>query len=216
MTDRSAVIAGEMLSPVSFAERYVQRVQDLLNNLDIHAVAAVIDIFILARQRGSTIFFVGNGGSAATAEHFANDLAIGAAAGGGPLFRAISLTSNMALLTCIANDFGYDCVFERQLSNLMKAGDVVVGISASGNSPNVVKALEYAANNDGIPIAIVGFDGGLMKRVAQHVIHLASPKGDYGPVEDVQLVLDHLITQCLAELDRKTRGCESESCDPVA
>ena len=216
MTDRSTLTAGETFSPVAFAQRYVQRVQNLLKNLDINAVAAVIDVFVHARQRGNTIFFVGNGGSAATAEHFANDLTVGAASGGGPLFRAVSLASNMALLTCIANDFGYDCVFERQLSNLMKAGDVVVGISASGNSPNVVKALEYAANNAGIPIAIVGFDGGRMKNIAKHVIHLASPKGDYGPVEDVQLVLDHLITQCLAELDRKTRAPESEPCDPAA
>lgn len=200
---------------IEFVHGYIQRVQYLLKNLDLEAVASVIKVFISARETDNTIFFVGNGGSAATAQHFANDLSVGASLGGRPSFRAISLASNIATLTCIANDYGYAHVFERQLSNLMRSGDVVVGISASGNSPNVIKALNFAALNGGIPVAIVGFDGGEMKRIARHVIHLKSPKGDYGPVEDVQLVLDHVITQFLAAQCCKVKPCENESSDPT-
>jgi D-sedoheptulose 7-phosphate isomerase len=79
----------------------------------------------------------------------------------------------------------------------MRSGDVVVGISASGNSPNAVKALEYAAENGGIAVALVGFDGGIMKNIASHVIHIETEKGEYGPVEDVHMVLDHLISTYL-------------------
>lgn len=211
-----ATSAAEKISPLTFAQHYIERVQNLLQNLDLRAVADVIDVFVQACQHDKTIFFVGNGGSAATAEHFANDLTVGASSGGGPLFRAVSLTSNVATLTCIANDVGYIHVFERQLSNLMRAGDVVVGISASGNSSNVVRALQYAADHGGVPVAVVGFDGGQIKNIAKHVIHLPSPKGDYGPVEDVQLVLDHLITQYLADLGHKSLGPGNGSYDPVA
>jgi D-sedoheptulose 7-phosphate isomerase len=112
----------------------------------------------------------------------------------------VSLTSNSAVLTCLANDIGYENVFVWQLRNLMRPGDVVVGISASGNSPNAVKALEYAAENGGIPVAIVGFDGGRMKRVAKYAIHVETEKGEYGPVEDVHMVLDHLISNYLASV----------------
>ncbi len=204
------------ISSVDFMRGYIQRVQYLLAKLDLQSVADVIEVFIRARETDNTIFFVGNGGSAATAEHFANDLTVGASSGGGSLFRAVSLASNIATLTCIANDFGYADVFERQLRNLMRPGDVVVGISASGNSENVIKALKYAALNGGIPVAIVGFDGGQMKRVAHHVIHLSSPMGDYGPVEDVQLLLDHMITQYLVALGRKITESGSESFDPTS
>jgi len=215
MEDNCEGSKEQKLSSIGFVREYIERVQRLLENLDARAVAAVIDAFVRARERDNTIFFLGNGGSAATAEHFANDLTVGASSGGGPMFRAVSLASNTATLTCIANDFGYNHVFERQLSNLMRPGDVVVGISASGNSLNVVRALEYAALHEGIPIAIVGFDGGEMKRLARYVIHLQSPTGDYGPVEDVHLVLDHVITQYLAALGEQIRTCETQSFDPT-
>ncbi len=184
-------------SKADYAKNYIKRLQSILDDLDIESVVKVIDEFIEARDRGSTIFFMGNGGSAATSDHFANDLNVCASPEGQPPFKSLSLSSNSAYLTCLGNDFGYESIFARQLKNLMKASDVVVGISASGNSPNVVNALEYASQKGGIPVAIVGFDGGQMKKIAKHVIHVKSEKGEYGPVEDLHMILDHLISTCL-------------------
>ncbi len=187
-------------SLVEFAQRYVEHVIDVLRRLDCAAVSQVIRAFLEARSRGNTIFFLGNGGSAATACHFANDMGFCASPEGSTPFRALSLAANMSFITCLANDIGYDNVFSWQLRNLMRPGDVVVGISASGNSPNVVNALEYAGLNGGIPVALVGFDGGKIKRIAKYVIHVETEKGEYGPVEDVHMVLDHLISTYLATM----------------
>ncbi|MCX5861098.1 MAG: SIS domain-containing protein [Deltaproteobacteria bacterium] len=184
-------------SSAEFARRYVDRLIRVLRRLDYEAVDGVIDLFLDARSRRNAIFFLGNGGSAATADHFANDLGVCASPEGIIPFRAISLTSNSALITCLGNDLGYEYIFSGQLRSLMRPGDVVVGISASGNSPNAVKALEYAAENGGIAVALVGFDGGIMKNIASHVIHIETEKGEYGPVEDVHMVLDHLISTYL-------------------
>lgn len=192
--------SGEPESGAEFARRYVKRLTEVLQELDCDAVAKVIEVFLDARSRGSTIFFLGNGGSAATASHFANDLGFGSSPEGHTPFRAMSLTCNTAFLTCLANDIGYENVFSWQLRNLMKSGDVVVGISASGNSPNAVKALEYAEAHGGVPVALVGFDGGAMKKIARHVVHVRTEKGAYGPVEDMHMVLDHLISNYLATI----------------
>ena len=183
-----------------FARAYVERLIAILRGLDYAAVGCVIDLFLEARAAGNTIFFLGNGGSAATACHFANDFGFCASPEGHTPFRCLSLTANSSVITCLANDIGYENIFSWQLRNLMRPGDVVVGISASGNSPNAVNALEYASENGGIPVAIVGFDGGRMKEIAQHVIHVETDKGEYGPVEDVHMVLDHLITKCLSSV----------------
>ncbi len=181
-----------------FARAYLERVTTLLTDLNIEEVARVIDLLLDARRRDATIFFMGNGGSAATALHFANDMGVCASPEGCKPFRAISLTANTSLITCLANDMGYENAFNRQLRNLMRPGDVVVGISASGNSPNVVRGLEYAGQNGGITVAIVGFDGGAMKRIAKYTIHVVTNQGEYGPSEDVHMVLDHLISTFLA------------------
>ncbi len=188
-------------SGAQHAKRYIDRVTAVLRSLDFEAVGRIIDLFAMARDRGSTIFFMGNGGSAATASHFVNDLGFGASPEGKRPFRAICLTSNAAFITCLANDIGYENVFSWQLRNLMRPGDIVVGISASGNSPNVVNALTYALKNGGIPVALTGFDGGLIKEIAQHYVHFETAKGEYGPVEDAHMVLDHLISTYLAQMD---------------
>jgi D-sedoheptulose 7-phosphate isomerase len=185
-------------SPVTYAGDYIKRLIDLLNNLNNQEIERVIELFIDARDRGATIFFLGNGGSAATACHFANDMGVCASPEGKKPFRAISLASNMAYVTCLGNDIGYENIFTGQLRNLMQPGDVVVGISASGNSPNAVNAMDYANLNHATSVAIVGFDGGVMANKAKLVIHVKSDKGEYGPVEDIHMVLDHLISTYLA------------------
>jgi D-sedoheptulose 7-phosphate isomerase len=109
-------------------------------------------------------------------------------------FRAVSLTDNVAVLTAIANDIAYADVFVRQLEGLLRPGDVVVAISASGNSPNVVRAIEYARSHGAVTVGLTGFDGGRLKALCDEAVHVATPPGEYGPVEDTHLVLDHLIT----------------------
>jgi D-sedoheptulose 7-phosphate isomerase len=183
-----------------YASRYARYLSDLLADLDYDAVERVGRTFEAARQAGRTIFLLGNGGSASTASHFANDLGLGPRIFGGKAYRAISLADNMAFVTAAGNDVGYDTVFVEQLKTLMMPGDVVVGISASGNSPNVVKAIEYAKAHRGITVGFAGFDGGQLVKAADFSVHIATPKGDYGPVEDLHMVLDHLITSYLARL----------------
>ena len=115
-------------------------------------------------------------------------------------FRAISLTDNQAIITAIGNDFGYDQIFLRQLKVLGRKDDILVGISASGNSANVINAMEYA-NSVGIKtVAITAFDGGIMKKIAQVGIHIPTGPKEYGPAEDVHMILDHLVGAYLMRL----------------
>lgn len=188
-----------------FAADYADYFGRTLNALDFDAVARVIDVFIRARESGNRIFFIGNGGSAATASHFANDVAIGTRCSEKP-FKAMSLTDNNAILTAIANDDGYDQVFVKQLEVLMESGDLVVGISASGNSPNVVKAIELANSAGNVTVGLTGFDGGKLKQICTHVIHVGTDRGEYGPVEAMHLVLVHLIGNYLLKVVEKERA----------
>lgn len=186
-------------SPEAFTKGYLSYLQSILDKLNVSQIAEMIKIFLKARDRENTIFFVGNGGSASTASHFANDLSIGTTSLNPP-FRAVSLCDNISIITAIGNDFGYDQVFVKQLDKLMKPGDILVAISASGNSPNVINAVTYANKNGGVSIGLTGFDGGRLYSEAKHVVHVPSEKGEYGPVEDVHMVFDHLVGSFLKAL----------------
>jgi D-sedoheptulose 7-phosphate isomerase len=185
-----------------YARKYARYLSTLLAELDYEAIERVGNAFETARRSGRTIFLLGNGGSAATASHFANDLGLGPRIFGGKAYRAISLADNMAFVTATGNDVGYDMIFVEQLKTLMSPGDVVVGISASGNSPNVVRAMEYAKAHGAVTIGFAGFDGGELVNIVDEAVHVATPHGDYGPVEDVHMMLDHLVTTFLARLTK--------------
>jgi D-sedoheptulose 7-phosphate isomerase len=178
--------------PVDFARAYLNYLQSVLQRISTAEVGRFVETLLKARARGSTIFFIGNGGSAATASHFANDLSIGTHSYDKP-FRALSLTDNVPIVTAVGNDFGFEEIFVRQLRVLGKRGDVLVGISASGNSPNLLKAFEYADTAGIETVAITAFDGGKMKRMAGQGIHVPTGPKEYGPAEDAHMVLDHLI-----------------------
>jgi len=185
-----------------FARAYLDYLTELLASLDTNEIAAFIDVLLDAREREARIFFIGNGGSAATASHFANDIAIGTRTWSRP-FRAMSLTDNVAVMTAIANDYGYTAIFTAQLKAQMVPGDVVVAISASGNSPNIVDAIQYANERGAVTVGLTGFEGGELKRLAQLCVHVSTAKGEYGPVEDIHMILDHLagsflINKCLS------------------
>ena len=186
-----------------YARRYASYLSELLMSLDVEAIEKTIAAFQKARADGKTIFFVGNGGSAATCSHFAEDLEYGTRTEGKKPFRVLSLTDNTAYITAVANDEGYENVFLRQLEGHFSAGDVLVAISASGNSPNAVRAVEHANSKGGITIGMVGFDGGKLKSICHHCCHVKTIKGAYGPVEDIHLVLDHIISTYLMYLLRK-------------
>lgn len=196
-------IFSESQSGRDYAQRYISYLSELLRSLDVEAVEKTIAIFQKARSDGKTVFFVGNGGSAATCSHFAEDLAYGTWTQGKRPFRVLSLADNIAYLTAVANDECYENVFVGQLRNLFDKGDVLVAISASGNSPNVIKAVEYANSNGGITIGMTGFDGGKLKGICHHCCHVRTTKGAYGPVEDTHLVLDHIISTYLMYMLRK-------------
>ena len=190
-------ISSKSQSGEDYARRYVIYLSELLVNLDLKTIEKVIEVFWNARSNRKTIFFVGNGGSAATCSHFAEDLALGTKVEGKESFKTLSLTDNVAYITALGNDEGYENIFVGQMKNLFKEGDVLIGISGSGNSPNVIKAIEYANDNGGISIGLLGFDGGKMKDICQYCIHVKTKKGVYGPVEDIHLILEHIISTYL-------------------
>lgn len=185
--------------PATFANSYLNYLAEVLKGIDVQEIGRFVATLLDARERGATVFFVGNGGSAATASHFANDLSIGTNSYEKP-FRVLSLTDNQAIITAIGNDFGYQDIFVRQLRILGKAGDVVVAISASGNSSNLVSVFEYAQSAGIKTVAITAFDGGKMKTMADEGIHVPTAPKEYGPAEDAHMVLDHLVGAYLMRL----------------
>lgn len=199
MTNHLDRLLDQHGEPQAFALAYVEHLAEVMRDIDFDAVAEVVRIFLQAREEGRRIFFLGNGGSASTASHFAIDIGVGTRSGSRP-FRALSITDNNAVLTGLANDEGYDRVFARQLEIHMEAGDVVVAISASGNSPNVLRAVELAKERGNHTIGLVGFDGGELARMCDTVVLVPTDKGEYGPVEDAHLVIDHIVTAYLTHL----------------
>jgi D-sedoheptulose 7-phosphate isomerase len=185
--------------PAAFAQGYLDFLNETLARIDVAAVASFIRELLDARERNARIFFFGNGGSAATASHFVNDISIGSKSWSKP-FRASSLVDNAAVLTAIANDDGYDEVFIQQLRFQLHQGDLVVAISVSGNSPNVVAAVEYAKSAGARTVALTGFDGGKLHKLADVIVHVPTNPGEYGVAEDAHMVLDHLIGAYLAQL----------------
>lgn len=195
--------------PKSFAAAYANYLADVVKKLDFRAIAEFAEVVLEARRHGHRLFFVGNGGSAATASHFANDFAIGTRCPEKP-FRAISLTDNVAAMTAIANDDGYEQLFVKQLEVLLEPGDVVVAISASGSSPNVTRAVEYANARNNYTVALTGFEtGGKLAELAKTTIHVKTRNGEYGPVEDVHMFIDHLIGSFLNRVVQSERASGS-------
>jgi D-sedoheptulose 7-phosphate isomerase len=179
-----------------FSKLYFEHLTFILNNISLSDIEQFVETLLDARSRGSTIFFIGNGGSAATASHFANDIAIGTRTYDKP-FRVISLCDNPSIITAIANDDGYDKIFSQQLRILLKKGDVVVAISASGNSPNLIEAIDLAKKMGNVTVGLSAFDGGKMKEMVDVSVHVPTEKGEYGPAEDAHMVMDHLVSNYL-------------------
>lgn len=184
---------------VEFSKSYFNYLAELFKKIDLREIQSFVDTLLSAREAGSLIFFMGNGGSAATASHFANDLAIGTNDYEKP-FKVMSITENIPMITAISNDYGYEEIFLRQLKVYGKSGDILVGISASGNSQNLINAFEYASSAEIKTVALTAFDGGKMKEIADQGIHIPTGEKEYGPAEDLHMILDHLVGSYLTRL----------------
>lgn len=173
---------------------YFELMKQTLDSLAHSEIDAVITALHKARLDRNTVYIMGNGGSASTASHFLCDLAKNTQHDDLPHFRVVSMTDNMAIFSAFANDEGYDQVFARQLEALIRPNDVVIGISTSGNSGNVLNAITLANQSGATTIGFTGFDGGRLQGMTDLNIHVPSDSIEH--VEDIHLMLEHLI--CLA------------------
>jgi D-sedoheptulose 7-phosphate isomerase len=190
-------------SPREFIAVYLYEVKRCLDALDKDKLETAIDMIVQAYRNGRNVFILGNGGSASTASHMSCDL------GKGTLQRlydnterrikVISLTDNVALMTAFANDLSFDDIFIQQLRNLVETDDLVIALSGSGNSPNVIKAIKYAKDCGAKTIGFLGFkNGGKMAKIVDCSLIVDSTH--YGPIEDIQLILNHLIVSWIAKV----------------
>jgi D-sedoheptulose 7-phosphate isomerase len=176
---------------------YFRKVQDALDSINVDEVNNLVNEILSIRRNGNTLFIAGNGGSASTASHFATDLGIGSLAKLNPI-RAISLCDNASVITAVANDLNFVNIFDQQLKLLGKPNDLLVLISASGNSENLLRVLETAKFMNIRVFSLTGFDGGKLKKLTLDFnVHINTPIGEYGVVEDIHLSICHSVTQCI-------------------
>jgi D-sedoheptulose 7-phosphate isomerase len=182
-------------------QQYLTEVRCTLDALPLERIHDVVDVLLSANYVGSTILTLGNGGSASTASHFACDLAKGTVMPGRPRFRVVSLVDNLPLMTAWSNDVAYEDVFAAQLASLMERGDVVVAFSGSGNSANILQAVELARRMGGITIGFSGFTGGRLSTLVD--VPVVVPCDCMEQIEDVHLTLCHLTCTVLREQMRR-------------
>lgn len=182
---------------MDFIDRYLTEFETVVQRISREDVRAVVDTLLDAWHRGRMIFIIGNGGSAATASHMMCDLNKSTSIAGVPRFRGLALTDNVPFLTAVGNDISYDQVFVEPLRNLMEDGDVLIAISASGNSPNIVRAVEYAKTRKATIIGLCGQPGGKLAAAAD--VRVIIPSDRIGQQEDGHLMLNHVVAAALHE-----------------
>jgi D-sedoheptulose 7-phosphate isomerase len=198
-------------------ELYWREIAEITRKMPYAVISNAADILVECQRRGNTIFVLGNGGSAATASHFACDLAKGTRTNGVPTFRVIPLTDNVPLMTAWGNDTSYDRIFAEQLIALVRPGDAVVIISASGNSPNVLRAAEVARTAGAITVSMTGHTGGKLRRLSDVTIRVPSPSIEQ--VEDAHMIVAHSLCVALRErlrADLQSRMAEVSIIHPSA
>jgi len=172
-------------------EDYFAKIKRTLDAVSRSEINEFMNLLADALESGRTVFIMGNGGSGATASHYAGDFNKGLSYGKAKRFRFVCLNDNVPTVLAYANDVGYEEVFVEQLKNFLSPGDLVIGISGSGNSPNVLKAIEYANGAGATTIGLTGFDGGKLKRIARHGVNV--PIDNMQVAEDLHMMLDHLV-----------------------
>jgi len=189
----------------NFIKDYIEKLTYILNNLDTNEIVEIKDALELTIKNNSKIYILGNGGSAATSSHMANDLSVGLKLRDIRNFDVESLSDNSSICTAIANDIGYENIFYAQLKNKIKKDDVLIAISCSGNSANIIKAVEYAKNIGTTIIGMTGFEGGKLKELSDINFHVQTSKGEYGLVEDAHMILDHILYSYYISLKPETK-----------
>jgi D-sedoheptulose 7-phosphate isomerase len=172
-------------------DRYLERLRVAMDGLARERLSELGEILFRAYRNDKQVLVIGNGGSSSTASHMAADLAKNTIGPNMRRFRIMSLNDNAAIVTALANDLGYENVFSEQLTSLVGAGDVLIAVSASGNSPNILKAMRYARSRSAEVVGLLGFDGG--QAVALADLAIIVPSNDYGVVEDLHLVINHIL-----------------------
>lgn len=181
-------------------QKYLKMVQEILGKISVQEVNAVMNCLNNARLEGKSVFIMGNGGSAATASHFVCDFNKGISEYLEQRFKFMCLNDNIPTMMAYANDTGYENIFVGPLRNFLTRGDVVIGLSGSGNSPNVIKAIEYANENQAITVGFTGYDGGKLKKLSQMGVHV--PIDHMQVVEDLHMILDHLMMTVFSQVLR--------------
>ena len=176
-----------------FVSQYIERLKSILDNIDPKVINDIVNLLERTIDTKSRIYIIGNGGSAATASHMVNDLGAGLRRRDIVNFDVISLGDNSPVVSAIANDIGYENIFFMQMKGLINPNDVVIAISCSGDSPNIIKSVNYAKDLGCKIIGITGFDGGYLKSISDISFHVNAPKNEYGLVEDTHMILDHII-----------------------
>jgi D-sedoheptulose 7-phosphate isomerase len=187
--------SGYEAKPV--AAEYLRAFTELLERVDLDAVERVVEHLRRTRDSDGTVYIAGNGGSAATASHWANDLGKTIKVSSQAFMRVLCLSDNVPWLTALANDEGYERVFSGQLENFAAPGDLFFAISASGSSRNLIEAVELARDRDVVTVALLGFDGGALKALVDEFLWLPTAQGEYGLVESGHSVLCDILTTCL-------------------
>ena len=178
-----------------YSRKYFSYLANVLESIKENEINKLGEVFESARLNGNTIFVAGNGGSATTATTLANDIGfdILKKTGTNKPFRVFSLVDNNSVVTAIANDVGYENIFINQLKIHYRDGDSLIVISASGNSPNVLEAASWVKSKGGTIIGFMGFNGGKLIELCDVKIHVKSEPGEYGPVEDAHLIMNHIL-----------------------
>jgi len=182
-------------------QSYLEAQKAIMDRIDAGAIERAIDLIRNTADSGKKVITCGNGGSASTASHYITDWNKMVNIHTGKQFHGYSLCDNIGLITAFANDLSYDEIFSGQLKTILEEGDLVIGISGSGNSLNVIKAIEYANSTKAMTLAVVGYDGGKMLSIANHSIHI--PSFDMQLCEDFHLVFGHMVMKTLCNLPIK-------------
>lgn len=183
----------------SYFADYRLRLNNLLDKVDINKLEKVVEIMVSTFKNGKTVYVCGNGGSAATASHIQADFSFFVRYYTKFRPKVKALTDNVAMITAVGNDTTFNDIFVEQLRGHFEEGDAIICISASGNSENVIRAAQYANEHKGKSIGFIGFTGGKLKEVCTVSLYTENPKGDYGPIEDLHMIYDHLIVNYLAK-----------------
>ncbi len=185
------------MSRVDYLQSYLARSAEALRNLPVATIDRIVEVLIEAQRAERFIYVMGNGGSAASAEHFVNDLGKGEARGFPRRFKIMSLSSNISLLTAWANDTDYEHVFAEQLRNFVQPGDVVMALSGSGNSRNVLNAVQLGRERGAVTVGLTGLDGGKLEPLCDHC--LIVPSHDMQHIEEMHLVVLHSIYSAIRD-----------------